>query len=127
MPASKAIYSALSLVAVLSTKMILENQFFHRVVLMATQTRGQLEGMIFDKSLRLPDGGSGILAKRDKRDKDQKRKTLGSGGVLNLMQNDATMIEFAAYQVHTTWDGPLQVRHRSPPFFRISIWNLLLL
>jgi hypothetical protein len=105
-PVSRAVWSAVSLMAVLTLKMITENQFFHWVLTMATQTRGTLEGLIFDKSLRLPDGGSGVLAKRDK---DKERKALGLGGVLNLMQTDANTIELAAMQVHTLWDGPLQV------------------
>jgi hypothetical protein len=59
-------------------KMIVENQFFHGVVNMSTQIRGALEGLIFDKSLRLPEGGSGVLARRDV---DKQRQALGSGGV----------------------------------------------
>ncbi len=106
-PASRALSAAIMLVAVLSLKMLLENQFFHGVVGMSTKTRGSLEGLIFDKSLRLPDGGSGVMTKQ--RSNDEK-KALGSGGVLNLMQTDATIIESAAMQIHTIWDGPLQVR-----------------
>lgn len=107
MPLHKVVSSALLLVMVLSIKMVTENQFFHRVVNMSTKARGSLEGLIFDKSLRLPEGGSGVMAKQ--RGSDLK-KALGSGGVLNLMQTDATIIESAAMQVHTLWDGPLQVR-----------------
>ena len=106
LPASKSIQAAISLVAVLTFKMILENQFFHKVVTMSTQTRGALEGLIFDKSLRLPEGGSGVLSKFGN---DKKKKALGSGGVLNLMQSDASIIEGAAMQIHTIWDAPLQV------------------
>jgi hypothetical protein len=73
---------------------------------MSTQTRGALEGLIFDKSLRLPGGGSNVLSKFGN---DKKKKALGSGGVLNLMQSDASIIESAAMQIHTTWDAPLQV------------------
>jgi hypothetical protein len=105
-PVQKAINSALLLVFVLSTKMIIENQFFQNVVNMSTQTRGAIEGLIFDKSLRLPSGGAGVLAKRKK---DQEKEALGSGGVLNLMQSDASIIESAAMQLHTTWDGLLQI------------------
>lgn len=105
-PAKKSINSALLLVSVLCLKMIIENQFFHNIVQMSTQTKGSLEGLIFDKSLRLPDGGSGVLAKRKK---NKERKALGSGGVLNLMQSDASIIESAALQIHTTWDGILQI------------------
>ncbi|KAG7349488.1 multidrug ABC transporter permease/ATPase [Nitzschia inconspicua] len=105
-PVSKSIHAALWLVAVLSTKMIVENQMFHLVVSMSTQVRGALEGLIFDKSLRLPEGGSGVMAKQNLSDE---KKALGSGGVLNLMQTDASIIESGAMQVHTLWDGPLQI------------------
>jgi len=105
-------------------KMLTENQYFHNVVNMSTQIRGATEGLIFDKSLRLPEGGSGVLTKdkssssKKKSSSDDKnqptkkskpKKALGSGGVLNLMQSDASTLEFAALQVHTLWDGPLQI------------------
>ena len=106
-PLSKALWSAALLVSVLNLKMVTENQFFHNVVNMSTKTRGSLEGLIFDKSLRLPGGGSGVLARRSK---GEEKKALGSGGVLNLMQTDASTIETTATQIHTIWDGPLQVR-----------------
>jgi len=106
-PASKAYKAAIMLVSVLTLKMVLENQFFHNVVSMSTKTRGSLEGLIFDKSLRLPNGGSGVMA--DVRSKKDEKKALGSGGVLNLMQTDASIIENAVMQIHTIWDGPLQV------------------
>lgn len=77
-PVTKSVHAALLLVAVLSTKMIVENQLFHNVVNMSTQVRGALEGLIFDKSLRLPEGGSGVLAKQNLSDE---KKALGSGGV----------------------------------------------
>ncbi|CAJ1934174.1 unnamed protein product [Cylindrotheca closterium] len=105
-PAYKAVMTALLLVSVLCLKMIIENQFFHNIIQMSTQTRGSLEGLIFDKSLRLPDGGSGVLAKQKM---DKEKKALGSGGVLNLMQSDASIIESAVIQIHTTWDGLLQI------------------
>lgn len=105
-PASKAFTAALMLASVLSLKMVTENQFFHNVVSMSTKTRGSLEGLIFDKSLRLPGGGSGVMTKQ--RGKEQK-EALGSGGVINLIQTDASFIESVVMQIHTTWDGPLQV------------------
>ena len=105
-PASRALTAALMLVLVLTLKMFTENQFFHNVVSMSTKTRGSLEGLIFDKCLRLPNGGSGVLTKQYGSDE---KKALGSGGVLNLIQSDASFIENAAMQVHTIWDGPLQV------------------
>ena len=116
-PASRAVNAALTLAAVLTLKMVNENQLFHQLVTMSTQTRGALEGLIFDKSLRLPGGGSGVLSKRKKGDE---KKALGSGGVINLMQSDASLVEFAALQIHTTWDGLLQV---SPRSLRLLAWN----
>jgi hypothetical protein len=77
--------------------------------------------MIFGKSLRLPSGGGGTVVAEAK---DEKTKTnnnnnkeaaadaLGTGGVLNLMQSDASILESTALQLHTIWDGPLQVRTR---------------
>ena len=104
-PSSKAIITALNLVAVLSIKMLIENQFFHMIVKYATQARGSLAGMIFDKSLRLPSGGETSVS-----DVEGKEKVaLGAGGVLNLMQSDASILESTAMQLHTIWDGPLQV------------------
>lgn len=103
----KALGAALSLVAVLTLKMIIENQYFHKVVNGATEVRGSLAGLIFDKSLRLPGGGGGVRSPDE--DKDGNKVSLGAGGVLNLMQSDASILEFAAMQLHTIWDGPLQV------------------
>jgi len=107
-PASKALGAAISLVGVLMAKMIIENQYFHSVVKCSTEVRGALSGLIFDKSLRLPGGGSGVTHKTDTFDGKQ-RQALGAGGVLNLMQSDTSIIENAAMQLHTIWDGPLQV------------------
>jgi hypothetical protein len=86
--------------------MILENQYFHKVVNGATEVRGSLAGLIFDKSLRLPGGGGGVSSANEK---EKETTSLGAGGVLNLMQSDASILEFAAMQLHTIWDGPLQV------------------
>ncbi len=92
-PIQESLKAAFLLVGVLCLKMITENQYFHNVVNMATHVRGSVEGMIFDKSLRLPEGGSGVLTKVDSRDKKSKKnddgssrrekpkKALGSGGV----------------------------------------------
>ena len=117
-PASKAFTAALTLVGVLSTKMITENQYFHNIVKCATNVRGSLSGMIFDKALTLPGGGSGVThptddklatVKNGQENKNNKSRAIGSGGVLNLMQSDTSIIESATLQVHTTWDGILQL------------------
>jgi len=107
-PPSKALTAALSLVAVLSIKMVIENQYFHNIVKGSTELRGSLSGMIFDKSLRLP-GGGGAVSSATK--EDGTKSSLGAGGVLNLLQSDASILEFAAMQLHTIWDGPLQVSY----------------
>lgn len=106
-PPSKALTAAVSLVAVLSVKMVIENQYFHNVLKGAMEVRGSVAGMIFDKSLRLP-GGGGAVSSATK--EDGTKSSLGAGGVLNLMQSDASILEFTAMQLHTIWDGPLQVR-----------------
>jgi hypothetical protein len=80
-PVSKSVRAALLLVGVLSVKMIVENQMFHHVVTMSTQVRGALEGLIFDKSLRLPEGGRGVMARQNL---STEKKALGSGGVRHL-------------------------------------------
>jgi hypothetical protein len=92
-PVRKSLNAALSLVAVLSIKMIIENQYFHNVVNGATQVRGSLAGLIFDKSLRLPSGGGKVA--------DDSKTSLGDGGVLNLMQSDASILESTSMQLHT--------------------------
>jgi hypothetical protein len=79
LPISQSLKAAALLVSVLSIKMITENLFFHNVVNMSTQVRGALEGLIFDKSLRLPEGGSGVLTKQG-----SGTKAFGSGGVSKM-------------------------------------------
>lgn len=111
--------SALLLVLVLSVKMIIENQYFHNVVKCACEVRGSISGVIFDKSLRLASGGGGGGTEAEdtisdesiseKKKKKKKMAALGSGGVLNLMQSDATTIELLTMQLHTLWDGMLQI------------------
>jgi ABC-type multidrug transport system fused ATPase/permease subunit len=122
---SQPLISALLLVFVLSVKMVIENQYFHNVVKCACEVRGSISGMIFDKSLRLSRGiGDGKATgvgdedgpiahgnKTRKKAKSTKKKTAvyGSGGALNLMQSDAAIIEALTMQLHTLWDGLLQI------------------
>lgn len=104
--------TAMTLVLVLTVKMIIENQYFDKVVRTSTVVRGSLAGMIFDKSLRLPNGGANVAVSRKSGSLTNSTETLaplGSGGVLNLMQSDAGLLESAALQLHTLWDGPLQI------------------
>ena len=127
-PASKTVQAALALVSVLSLKMIIENHYFYNAFSCATNVRGSLSGLIFDKALALPGGGSGVVHPTDstmngKQKKKKKKKkngsetqqnagqpaAIGSGGVLNLMQSDTGIIEQAALQIHILWDGILQL------------------
>eukprot|EP00529_Nitzschia_sp_RCC80_P002595 CAMPEP_0113507982 /NCGR_PEP_ID=MMETSP0014_2-20120614/36759_1 /TAXON_ID=2857 /ORGANISM="Nitzschia sp." /LENGTH=1682 /DNA_ID=CAMNT_0000403635 /DNA_START=279 /DNA_END=5327 /DNA_ORIENTATION=+ /assembly_acc=CAM_ASM_000159 len=119
-PLQQALKPAFMLVGVLSLKLVVENAYFHSVVNMSTQVRGSVEGLIFDKSLRLPDGGSGVLAKKYTSKNKKEKEALGSGGVLNLMQSDASIIENLFMQVHTIWDGPLQIA-----MYMTLLFNLL--
>ncbi len=128
---SKAIMASLQLIALLSIKMIIENRYFHNVINCATLVRGSLTGLIFDKSLRLSSssiGGlsSGSSSNNSVKDEDNddddsdttpkaKRKkkegiaSLGTGGILNLMQTDVGIIESAAMQIHTIWGKSISV------------------
>ena len=118
-PPQKAMTAALTLVAVLTVKMVVENQYFHHVVKLSTQVRGALAGLIFDKSLRLPSGSATTTTARSTDSSfDNKNATdtsssssssSGAGAVLNLMQSDASIVEATAMQLHTLWDGPLQI------------------
>ena len=101
--------SAVLLVSVLSVKMIIENQYFHNVVKCACEVRGSIGGLIFDKSLRLSSGS--VTSSADNKDKKKKKRasSMGSGEVVNLMQSDAAMLEMLTLQLHTIWDGALQI------------------
>eukprot|EP00986_Skeletonema_menzelii_P005340 scaffold1924_cov140-Skeletonema_menzelii.AAC.4 len=101
--------SAFLLVSVLSAKMIIENQYFHNVIKCACEVRGSIGGLIFDKSLRLSSGS--VASSGNSKDKNKKKRasSMGSGEVVNLMQSDATMLEMLTLQLHTIWDGALQI------------------
>lgn len=111
---SFAMKAAFELVAVLSVKMLIENAYFHNIVKCSTLIRGSLSGMIFDKSLRVSanSGHHGDAAAQSGKADDKKKKkasTVGSSSVLNLMQSDVSIIEMASLQIHTLWDGILQI------------------
>lgn len=132
-PVSRALVAAAQLVAVLTLKMVTENQYFHNVVKYSTAVRGSLAGLIFAKSLRLQSGGTGVTHVNDEEKVGGATvpKTLGAGGVLNLMQSDASIIESAALQFHTTWDGPLQIAIYTTLLFRYLgpsvLWGIAVL
>ncbi|GAX09929.1 hypothetical protein FisN_11Lh082 [Fistulifera solaris] len=101
-PPQKAFVAVASLIFVLTVKTVLENAYFDLVVRTAMQVRGILAGMIFDKSMRLSSTGVIVPAKGA-------NSTVGTGEVINLMQSDTSLVESFATQIHTTWDGPLQI------------------
>ena len=149
-PIHTSLLTAAALVSVLSIKMILENQYFHYLIQSSTNIRENIAGMIFNKSLRLQQGGSNVirddsLAAIPKSHHDETlgtngtitadgsiredsktgtsasptmTTTLGVGGVINLMQSDTSIIESAAMQFHTIWDGPLQIAIYTTLLFR---------
>jgi len=114
---SKAVKAALDLVAVLSVKMVVENAYFHNVVKCSTMVRGSLSGMIFDKSLRVSVNtdhheDSHVSSEKEESE-DGKRDTsapsVKASSVLNLVQSDVSTIEMTMLQIHTVWDGLLQI------------------
>lgn len=121
---SRPLRTAAALVLVLSVKMLVENAYFHNVVKCACEVRGALAGMIFDKSMMLPNTGGGVTSTSSKDGKNANgeestgstKKTAistpsggGSGKVLNLVQTDTATIESLTMQLHTIWDGLLQI------------------
>ena len=106
---SKAIRAALELVAILSIKMVIENQYFHNIIKASTMVRGSLAGLIFDKSLKVS-ANAGHLGDsmaghgdNDKNGENDMKSSIGSSSVLNLMQSDVSIIESMALQIHTIW------------------------
>lgn len=116
-PPSKAVKAAFDLVAVLSLKMVVENAYFHNVVKCSTMVRGALSGMIFDKSLRVSVNTdhheeSHVVPEKGENEEGKKETNVPSmkaGSVLNLIQSDVSTIEMTMLQIHTVWDGLLQI------------------
>ena len=130
--------SAFVLVSVLSVKMIIENLYFHNVVKCASEVRGSVGGMIFDKSLKLSSGsvsldnsGSSSKGEKEKKTKKGSSSAMGSGEVVNLMQSDATTLEMLTLQLHTIWDGALQISIYTALLYKYLgtsvIWGLAVL
>lgn len=88
---------------------VVENQYFHGIVKCATHARGSLSGMIFDKSLRISSNSALNSDEVKKTDDKNQTVSIGVGGAINLMQT-TSLIESATLQIHTLWDGLLQVR-----------------
>lgn len=154
-PVTQALSAAATLVVVLTAKMVTENLYFHFVVQSSTAVRGSLAGLLFEKSLKLPGGGSGVTFLSENSNNNNAMvssssveaktvsttsssssiskvaQTLGPGGVLNLMQSDTGIIESAALQFHTTWDGPLQIAIYTTLLFRYLgpsvLWGIAVL
>lgn len=107
-----AIHAALQLVAVLTIKMIIENQYFDRAIQTSIGARSSLMELVFRKSLV----SSGI---------NNGNNTIDSGSQLNLMQSDVGFVESAAIQLHTSWDSLLQIGMYTALLYRFlgpAVW-----
>lgn len=111
---SQAMRAAFELVAVLTIKMIVENQYFHSIVLCSTMVRGSLSGMIFDKSLKVSSSTNQDTIHGEKEDgsKEKEKSNVESSSVLNLVQSDVALIENTALQIHTVWGEFLSCIHQ---------------
>ena len=85
---------------VLLAKMVTENQYFHSIVQMGNRVRGGVMGAIVDKSMNV---GPVDPATTGQADYSQ------PGTIINLLESDATALENTALQIHTVWDGLLQI------------------
>jgi len=105
---------AAGLMVVLMCKMVCENQYFHEIVRMASSVRGSVQGCVYEKSLRVATVGGGEstnTAIDEKTDKKKKPVTdyTRTGTVLNLLTSDPFSLENTFLQIHTAWDGILQI------------------
>jgi len=78
----------------MSFKNIIENAYFHLVYRAAYQSRVAITVAVYNKSLRLT---------------NVERQSMTLGGLVNLMQIDATKIEMFIPQIHVLWDGIFQI------------------
>lgn len=88
-----AIRATLQLIAVLTVKMMLENQYFDKAIQTSIAARSSLTELIFHQGL--------VVAANN--------NTGDAGSILNLMQSDVGFVESAALQLHTAWDAVLQI------------------
>jgi len=82
--------SAGFLFSALTTKTLIENQYFYHRTLLAIRIRATLQAAIYEKSLRLPESAAGVPP-------------------VTLMQIDTGKVESFTLCVHTLWDGIFQV------------------
>ena len=91
---SRGIWLALLLMALLSTKTFLENQYFYTIIKMSASIRATLSSAIYRKALKLSESG---------------RVNNTVGEIVNYMQTDTSRMEQVAGTIHTLWDGLFQV------------------
>mmetsp|Transcript_35625 Transcript_35625/g.41238 ORF Transcript_35625/g.41238 Transcript_35625/m.41238 type:complete len:423 (-) Transcript_35625:218-1486(-) len=110
-PVPHSLAAAVQLVAVLLVKMLVEN-----AVSGGTKGGGKTSGekKILRKERASRSAGVGDGDEEEDGAEDGyaapllASSPLGAGGVMNLMQSDASILESAALQLHTLWDGSLQ-------------------
>jgi len=82
------------LFAVMASKALTENAYFFRVYRSGYQARVAISVAVYNKALRLSAS-------------EKQSTTLGE--LVNIMQIDASKIEMFIPQIHTLWDGALQI------------------
>ena len=91
---SHGVWLSLLLLALLSAKTFLENQYFYTVIKMGANIRSTLSSAIYRKALKLSPSG---------------RVDNTVGEMVNYMQTDTNRMEQVAGSIHTLWDGFFQV------------------
>lgn len=92
--ASEGILWCIPLLVVPLLKTIVESHYFMRVMRAGMRTRSSLQGVIFDKSLRMSPAA---------------RASCSLGEIVNLMQLDTQRIGDFLQFFHTLWAAPIQI------------------
>ena len=90
----QGVWLSVLLVALLSTKTLLENQYFYTVIRTGANIRNAISSAIYRKALRLSPSG---------------RMNNTVGEIVNYMQVDTDRMEQVAGTIHTLWDGLFQI------------------
>lgn len=85
---------AVAIFVATTLRVVIENNYFHRVVRVGFQVRTALSAAVYRKSLRMSP-----TAKQD----------TPVGKIVNLMQLDAQRLEGLTSQLHVLWDSPYQI------------------
>jgi ATP-binding cassette subfamily C (CFTR/MRP) protein 1 len=85
---------ALGLCSIMVLRVLIENNYFHRVMRVGFRIRCALSAAVYRKSLRMSP-----VARQD----------TPVGKIVNLMQLDASRLESLTTQIHVIWDSPYQI------------------